>query len=336
METERLTQRQKGTLCFTAGLSPAVALLPRQSALPCGFLAPLGLLALYTLALWLLRLRRGPDPAGTLETGAGGRIVLGAAGLWCVVLFARFCPLAAQRISGAAYGGQSPRFFLVLLALTAGGLSLCRVRTLGRLGELLFFPTAAGLLLTLPFAFSGGDWPAALAAPDAAALGESVLRALPATLSLPVLLQLFSPTREDPGPRRGLWWGTALLCLSLSVILLAVLLNFGPAGAASLPDPYITLLKSLRLFGAVERAEAVAVSVLVYGDVLLLAALSMLSGELLLRALGRGRRQYWSLAAAAAGLGLALLPPLGDLPLLAGSALVCLLPLLPPRQRGRA
>lgn len=327
MDEHCLSLRQKGALCFTAGLSPALAIIPGQTATPWGFLTPVGLLAAESLALWALQRRRGRDAAGSLGETLSGRVVLGLLGVWCVVLLGSFAPLFARRISSAAYHGQGRLFFLLLLIITAGGLSLCRARTLGRLSELLFFPTAAGLLLVLPFAFERGDWSAALAAPDWSALGRGFLGSLPAALPLPVLAALFSPRKEDSG--RGLWWGVALLQGSLAALLLAILVSFGPAGAAQLADPYVTLLKSLRLFGAVERAEALAISVLVYGDVLLLSGLVLLAGELLGRAAGRGRRQAWSLSAAAGGLALSFLPPLGETALLLGALGVCLLPLLP-------
>lgn len=311
-----LSPRQLAAMSVVAALSPAITLLPRRAALPGGFWAPLvtgGLYLLLVLCSFYTVKHHPKDGLGDsfcrlLGKPLGGLLLLGYA-LWFLVLCAATAGLAAQRIADTAFATEGPLLFLVVLLGLATAMACGRLSTLARAAEIFFLIMGLGLLLLLPFSLQGGDWgPAFTSALDQP--GTVFLCGLGGvawTAGLPVFVFFFAGQaahRERLG--RDLSWGAAILCAVLALVALILLATFGPNLLKTLDNSFFTLVKGLRLFGALERMESVAVSVWVYADFLLLTMLLHLGRRLLAQTVHRENRWWLGLVCGIAALGLAL------------------------------
>ena len=316
---DSLTLRQMLALTFVCLLSPAIRLLPRSAAMAGGsggWLAPiLAAPAAAALAAVLCRLmasRRGSEGlVGVLLRIWGrlpGRAICAALMLWMVFYTGILLRTGAERLLSTVYTGGGPALFMAVTAAGAGIVSLGRLRSLGRLGE-VSVPAMCGILaLVLLLALPDVEPAELLPEPGRE---KGVLAASIPVLSVvskcvfPLLLTSGLERAERPLPRALRWLG--LLLLILVGITAATVGAMSASLTARLQHPFFVMIRNISVFGIIERIEAVVIALWVIPDLVFAAALLRAEGVLLSAVTGRtiGRPLHLVFAAGAMICGLA-------------------------------
>lgn len=279
-----------GTMIF---LAPALRLFPAQSAELAGrgaWLCPLPALPLLLgwglLLTRLAGLRREGETLAELAERLGGRGALLLAGLWALVYAAFVLRAGADRFVGTVYPRAPWRAFAVTMALAAFAaalstdVALCR---LGRLLQSLLLPVLA-VLLGCALCSARLDNLLPLTAADAPGTARGALTAVD-VISCPAAALLFlpRPAGEEKTAFRSLAVWMAALCGVLALLAAAVIGVFGHELAARLARPFFVLVRTLSLFGSMERFEALVVMLWIFPD--------FLTAGLFLRAASRCARR---------------------------------------------
>ena len=239
---------------------------------------------------WLLARRRPGEGLGDLlvrSVGpAPGRMLAALFGLWFLCYGGFVLRAGADRFVSAVYPASPVWLFLVVTALLGLPAGLGRLRTLGRFAEVA--APALTAVFALVFLFSaelldpGELWPLSR---------EDVLRALAAAPGLLNALSVgiyyaFLAGEVDPGGLcRSFSRPLAALC-ALEALLSAVTVgSFGEGLSGRMNYPFFVLLRNLRVFHLLDRAEALVAAQWVVTDFLLLSSLLHLASGTLRLAL---------------------------------------------------
>lgn len=254
--------RQLGALSITALAAPLVAACAGVSWI--WVLAALGMAALYYIYIVWSAGRVAPQLSyAAMLTGtwgpAAGKVLLALYWLWLVLAGAR-----AGRLSAEVFpAGQGFPVIPVALAALAAWVAGKGVSAVCRFGSLLFFLVLPLLAVVVCFALP--DVQLRNLRPTGAA--GSALAPL-AVLLLPTV-GLFTRGETGGRSRTTRWFAlAALLALGCSVVTGGVL---GPALTARETQPFLYLAQSIRVFGVMERFEAVTSSLLLASFACLLA-----------------------------------------------------------------
>ena len=292
-----LTPRQRRALSFVCLLAPLLRHAPYS-----GWLSALLVLAPLAALGWLL----GQGPVRL------PRALAGAWGVWLVFYGGFVLRSGAERFVSAVYT-DSPLWPFVLSAGALGLLAAAgRLRTLGRFAEVCTLPLLGVFALFLPLSLETVDpaelWP----------LREEALRA--AVTDAPRLFGALSAGFYPaflPGPRADGGRGSGLALPFGGAALLGALLgaatvgSFGSSLAGEMNYPFFVLLRNLRVFHLLDRAEALAIALWAVTDFVLLGTLLQLAAGLLSFARGlaqTGRLAPLLCAAAAVLLGFVCAP----------------------------
>ena len=331
MQQQSYTRSQLLTLGLIVALTPALRLFPAESAAAAGraaWLTPLAALPLGWGWLYLLRrvlaLREPgedlPQLALRLLGPRAGRVAAAALGFWALGYTAFVLRAGAERLVCTVYPHAAPRAFLpvtgalALCGALAGRRSLVRMARLLR--PLLLGVPALLFLFTLPQLRLDNLWPVTRA--DLWPVVKGALPALDIVTGAGLAMSfLVGGTRERPGAFRALAGWAAALSALLTALALAVTGCLGAEIAAELTHPFFALVRTLVLFGSVERVEALVVMLWIFPD-FLCAAVFLGAGQRCLRLLPKrsgsapdARGEGWLTAACAlavTGLALVLAP----------------------------
>lgn len=292
---DRMSDRQLYSWSLAAALAPGLFLAPAVPWLG----VVLGVIVAGVF-LWLLRRLEGKAMmpagiAGQVRKACGpvlGRIllllaaaamaaILSCLGVWCDEAF----PTAGGLW---LYPG-----ILLVLAATAQYRGVAVPARVGAiLGPVLTVMAGGMLLFALP------DVHTAYLAPTAQASGVGRVAA---ALLLPFAALWLRPHVRSTGSRVFLWGITAAAVLVLAAVVTGG--SLGPVLSAGLPFPLYTMTQSLRLFGSMERFEAILSALMVAGFFAsMLLALS--AGTEMLRVLFQNSSGRWlGSVMAAAGYG---------------------------------
>ena len=318
MAQDSISLRQLLTLTFAALLSPALQVLPGQTARQggiAGWLAAAAalpvLLGLSWLLWWLFKGEAGqagglPGTACRLLGRIPGRMLCLAYLLWGLCLLAVSARQVALRFLTISYrNGPMLLFLLTLLGITFW-LVRKPVGALARAGEVFFLTLAAGLALSLALGVFQLDpvnllpvWTEDLPAAGAALL--PVLGLLGYAVFAPCLGGQVAP--EPAGRRRVLRWAAGL-GLTLAALQIVCQGSFGPGLAARMDTPFFMLVKGIGFEGTFQRMESVIIALWVLSDLALLGLLACACTLLAQMAFCLPRRQTAALPvvlAAAAG-----------------------------------
>lgn len=261
----KILPRQLCALTFGAFTVPAIAILPRTGWLWAG-LASLGAAALLCAALLLCR-KRETNPVLAGAQCRTGRMVLRLTLGWNVLALG-----AAARWLCGIYpdGGAFPLIglLLLLLAAYAAGKGVSAVARAGAIC-FFFFVILYGVLFGVSLPQVRGQWLKPVTQPKWALL--------PAAL-LPLCALYLTGYCRGRG-KVSLWAVGGILTAVLAGLVTAGCLS--PEIAGSEPLGFYAMSKSLSLFGAMERFEAVVSAALTAGGFCLLALLCLVNAEIL-------------------------------------------------------
>ena len=316
-ENDRYSLNQLLALCSVAVLTPALRLLPTQSARLAGrggwlsVLLALPAAAAYGLLLWRFAARRreGESLSALWKRAAGARtgtLLLALCGLW-LSFYAGFSLRAgAERLITTVYPTGRRAVFVLTLGLPAACAAAGPARTLARMGKLVLPMLVGVIVLTLLFAVPElrTENLLPLTMHDAPTLLRGAVPTLGVALLALTLLFFLSDRLSSPGRYRAVALRIALMGLLMSLLVAAVTGAFGHELAASLTRPYFSLVRELVFFRSLERMEAFVVTFWLFSDFLLAAAL--LNGAR--RCFGGGTRPALLCGFAAIALGCLLAP----------------------------
>ena len=293
MAQDRISLRQLLTLTFAALLSPAIRVLPGQTAKIAGeggWLAAIAALPVLAGLCWLLfSLLKGRGLGRTAKDVLGpvlGRVVVALYLLWGLFLLAANARLVALRFLTVSYrNAPLPLFLAAMLGLTLW--LVCKpVRVLARAGEVFFLALAIGLGLSLAMgAFQmdpGRILP--LWGEDLPAIGAAALPVL-GLLGYMVFAAFLGDrvTSQPHGRRKAIKWAVGL-CLTLTALQAVCLGNFGPGLVVRMNTPFFMMVKGIGIAGTFQRVESVILALWVLSDLALLgllaSACSAMAGEL--------------------------------------------------------
>ena len=293
-------RRQLLALCFVASLAPITRLIPRANTLLAGrpsWLSPLAaipFLLLYMLYLgtFLSQRREGEGMAELILRGFGG--VLGKAVLVILALyFLLYCGFllrsGADRYVSAIYTAGKPWPFVGVMLALGTVVALGPKKALLRLARIAAPFIGAVLVIILLFSLTDADasrlLPVTVAELPAVLSGS--IPAVDIAATVPVFAAfLMSGCEKRRGERRALvLWGV-FLCLAMSAITAAIVGTCGAELTAQLSHPFFVMVRNVKLFGSIERIEAVIVSLWLFSDLALLAMLQLAAQRCLLLVCG--------------------------------------------------
>lgn len=299
--SDRFDRGQLRALCAVCLLSPALRFCPTVSVAEAGRAAWLSMLAalppilLYAAFLRrFLSLRREGEGLGELCARAVGdkaaRPLLLLSALW-LSFYAGFALRAgAERFITTIYPHSTPAVFIITLGLLGALAALGPSRSLARTAKLVL-PLLAGALGLILFT-------ALLSVKKENLLpvtGHGLLPVLRGTLPAVdvivavLILGAFLSGATPRGSGRG--WGDDLWLAGavgfLCLLTAAILGSFGAELTAQLTRPFFYLVRNLVFFRSVERVEALAVTLWIFPDFLLVSATLFAAQLCLRRALGQ-------------------------------------------------
>lgn len=311
-KTDRLTERQLTVLIFVSLLSPMIRILPTAAVMLGGRASWLSALAALPAAAALTALLRAltknaPEGLGLADMAilgwgpAAGRAFAALCALWLSLYGGFLARSAAERLLSTVYpNGTTPVFIVTMLAvsiLAAAGLT----KTLARTAEVLM-----PILLLVIFVVL------ASAAPDVS--GENLL---PVTYrdwkdilygAIPIfnvtaanvyfLFLRGHVTMAGPGRRRVFPWLGLLLLIAFAVTLFT-LGTLGTNLSITMENAFFMVIRNIKVFGVVERVEAVVVAIWIVTDFIFLSAILMIAAEIWKTVTGAKRRSFfvWPCAA---------------------------------------
>ena len=282
---KRLNAHQWMAISSLILLGPALRLLPQLTAASAGRAAWLAALPalpplLFYAHLLSRFLEKREAQAGLPELllqrlgKKAGRAALLLLALWFCFYAGFLLRSGADRLVVTIYPHSSAAVFAVSMGLLCGFAALGSARSLGRCAKLML-PLVLGILLfILLFAFKSIDRRDLLPVtlydlPGVTQAALPVMDVLSLGLFLPLFLLGQTDTEDTLLPRYARWLLSESLLLSL--LIFAVVGNFGAGLAAQLSHPFFTLVRNQVFFQSLERIEALVVSCWVFPDFLLIS-----------------------------------------------------------------
>ena len=278
-----LSRRQLLTLTFAALLSPAVRVLPAETARragEAGWLSALAALPAVLALCWVLSalLRpAGGDMTLAVRQAVGGvlgKAVIALYLLWGLFLLAANARLVALRFLSVGYrNGPMPLYVAAVMALV---FLLVRrpLRVLGRAGEVFCLALAIGLGFSL--AMGAFQFQPVRALPvwsqDVPGLLSAALPVL-GVFGYAVFSAFLAGDGEETGRRSLCCWAGAF-CLILTLLQLVCLGSFGPGLTGRMHSPFFMMVKGIGIQGTFQRVESVILALWVLSDLALLALLA--------------------------------------------------------------
>ena len=277
---ENYNSRQLRALTFLAFLVPVMRLVPKYTASVAGsgaYLAPIIalppiLLYIYFLSA-LLRGKNAGEGLGEmlLRTGGNffGRFVLLITWLFALFYCGFVLRSAAERYISTVYPASGPWIFvfvmLGLALIAAFGRKTALVRTAKIFSPLLLFV----LIPVLAFSLTTVDF--RLLSPinenGTAALIKSAFPVLNVSIGM-LAYSAFLEGGCEKDNRRTIYYVLWILfvCILISVIIAAIIGNYGAPLTAKLSQPFFTMIRDVRIFNTLERLEALMLALWVLPD----------------------------------------------------------------------
>ena len=301
----KFNRNQLLALCSVTLLVPALRLVPSLTASLGGraaWLAALGaalplLGYVYFISRFMSRRKSGEGMAELilrcLGDRAGGAALIVFA-LWMLLYAGFILRSGAERMVTMIYPDSSPLIFSLLTGFISTIAALGSARSLVRFAKLVQ-PVVLGTLgLFILFALTAVDYKnlIPLSFSDSAPLLLSSMAVIEA-VGVVLCFSCFLECECEYKPRRfksyALWLVPMLLLLLL--LSIAVIGRFSAELTSLLTFPFFTLVRNLVFFNALERLEALIVSLWLFPDFLLVSALLYCAQHCLRSALGE-RAKY--------------------------------------------
>lgn len=287
-ENERISRRQYLSICFLALLSPAIRQLPRVTPRLAGSaawlagLASLPVLILFELLMTRLQKKRAEgEGMGDIFLRVYGRhvgsVLLGLYALWMLCYSGFVTAASADRLMTTTYPFGGRLVFVLVMGALGLLAAFSRVRTLARTANLLRPILIITLLAVILISLFDADVRTLL--PVTRADIWPVMEAGLRTANVLLLITAFSFLENRVTAESRLERGKRLcrlftvMALLITLLLAAILANFGPEFTVRQSYPFFAMTRNIRLFGSLERVEALVITMWVLTDFVLIAAM---------------------------------------------------------------
>ena len=319
-KVDRITERQLSVLAFLGLLSPMIRILPTAAVVFGGraaWLSPVAAWAVGRLFLALIRvLRRGtPEGDGLAHTAlrglgpVGGRAFCAFCALWLTFYAGFVVRSAAERLLETVYpNGNTLLFVLVMLGvslITAAGLTKNLVRTAEVLTPILTVIIIAVLVSAVTDLDVHNLLPVTVRDTEEILFGALPIFDVLSAFVYFLFLRGYVTRPEDQRPRAFPWFtGLALFAFGLTFMTLGTL---GDKLAISMENAFFMVVRNIKIFGVVERIEAVVVTVWIVTDFIFVATILMIVAEIWKTVFGTKKRQLFVPPSAVASTAVAFL-----------------------------
>lgn len=304
MKDDRFDRGQLRALSAVCLLSPALRFCPTVSVEAAGRAAWLSMLAalppLLLYAAFLRRFlsfRRAGEGLGELCGRAVGekaaRPLLLLSAVWLTFYAGFVLRAGAERFITTIYPRSGPAVFVLVLGLLGTLAALGPSRSLVRTAKLVLplLAAALGIILFTALLSARKENLLPVTGRDLLPVLRGSLPAVNVLLAMLVLGAFLAgalPLGTGRGRGDSLWLAGAagFLCL----LTAAILGTFGAELTAQLTRPFFYLVRNLVFFRSVERVEALAVTLWIFPDFLLVSATLFAAQRCLRRALGQDAR----------------------------------------------
>ena len=316
MPRDQISARQLRMLLFAALLSPAIQVLPGQTAALAGRSAWLSALPalplLLVLCLAMNSLNRAAPPEGGLaeviRQALGpvlGRGVLAAYLLWGIILLGADARRYALRFLSTSYRNAPLVLFVIILLLAALWVARGPLPALARAGEVVCLALGIALGLILFFGLFQIRWTNVfpLWIEDLPSAGAACLPVL-AVLGYSAFAGFLAGGEKEA---RGGWIRWAVVVWGVLTLLQLVCLgSLGPALTLRTDAPFFMVVKGVGVQGAFERVESVIIALWVLSDLSLLCLILFACRSILRTLLPAVSARRWTAVPAAGGVLVAL------------------------------
>lgn len=299
-ENEMITRRQYISVCFLALLSPLIRQLPQLAPLIAGSagwlagLAALPVLILFELMMTRLTKKRaeGEGMADIFLRVFGkpvGSAVLLLYALWMVAYAGFVLVGGAERLLTTAYPRGGRNLFILIMGALGVMASLGRARTLARMANILRPLLLATLLLVIfaafPYSRLGTLFPVTVQ--DIPPVFNAGVRTANVLLLVVAFRFLEDRVETSKTGKRALPFLRLFLLLAVlsTLLLAAILANFGAAYTLRHTYPFFAMAGNIRLLGSLERLEVPILALWAFTDFVLLAALLLSAATIFRRVL---------------------------------------------------
>lgn len=321
-ENERISRRQYLSICFLGLLSPIIRQLPRIAPRLAGNaawlsgLASLPILLLYERIMVRLQKKRA-EGEGMGEVflrvygKAAGSVLLVVYALWMLCYSGFAIAASADRLLTTAYPLGGKLMFLFIMGALGLLAVLSRLRTLARAANLLRPVMLIMLLAVLVSSLLDADLVTLLPITAADLVPVMELGAVVSNVLLLIVSFSFLENRVAVEGKRSRGWRVSrlfcVMALLVTLILAAVLANFGPEFAVRQAHPFFAMTRNIKIFGSFERVEPLIIVMWVLTDFVLVAALQQSALTILRLVLRKDSRVLLPVLCSAVAVGFALL-----------------------------
>lgn len=301
-KSDRITERQLRVLAFLSLLSPMIRVLPAAAVMFGGRPVWLSPIPAYIAGLIYVGLLRGlagkaPEGQGLADLalsglgGAAGRAFCVLCAAWLTFYTGFLTRSAAERLLATVYPNGNTTIFIVVLLLASAFTASGMTKTLSRTAEVLMPIIVAVAALVILSAVSAVS-PEALLPVTYRDSARILYGAIPifnviAAFSYFLFLRGFAVRSKGVRPNHFPWLG-GLILMAFSVTLVS-LGTLGDKLSISMDNAFFMVIRNIRVFGLIERVEAVVVAIWVVTDFIFLSALLMIVGEIWRTVTGAGR-----------------------------------------------
>lgn len=311
-KTDRITERQLTVLIFVSLLSPMIRVLPTAAVMLGGRAAWLSAVAALPAGAILLALVRAltknaPEGLGLTDMAmlglgpAAGRILAGLMAVWLTFYGGFLARSAAERLLATVYPNGTTPVFVVTMLLVSLMAAVGMTKTLSRTAEVLM-PILLAVIAVVLLSASPNVAKENLLPVTYRSWRDVLYGAIPifnVTAGFVYFLFLRGHVVKAEPIRRNVFPWLGLLCLIAFAVTLLTLGTLGVNLSISMENAFFMLIRNIRVFGIIERVEAVVVAIWIVTDFVFLAAILMIVAEIWKTVTGMKRRAFfvWPTAA---------------------------------------
>ncbi len=304
MKVDRMTSRQQIVLMITCLFSPMVRLLPRlnttraaQGAWVSILLSAIPTLLLVVFAHYVIQGKDHNRTLGNMFVDAYGKTVGNIINMlltgWIAFYSGVVLRTSSERMISTIYKQAESMFFTLILILVVMMVAIGTNKTLAHMGQVIWYILIPVVLLVTIFALSNVSIDNLFPVGFRQA-GDYVRGAVPViSVMSPWVYFLYFPLsgnrRTSLGGKLAKFSMAIGIALTVTVTTIGVL---GPELTEVMHDPFFSMIRTLNVFGILERMESLVIALWVLTDVIYLGALMSICVENTRQILGAGSLRW--------------------------------------------
>ncbi len=307
-----MNNRQLVVLMTTCLFSPMIRLLPRFNTAAAGrgawisvLLAAVPTLLMVIFAHYVISGKDRERSLGDMFRDAygqvGGNIVNMLMTLWLLIYSGMVIRTSSERLISTIFIQGDTMFFTIILLLLIIMVAVGRERTLAYMGQVVWYILIPVLILVTAFAL--GDISPDNLLPVDISDGMSYLKGTVPVISIMSPWVFFLYFKTEGHRKMSLWGKIGWISMALGIALMVTVTTVGvvsPELTEVLHDPFFSMIRTLNVFGVLERMEALVIALWVLTDVIYLGGLLSICVSNIRNILGTGSVRWTAVFASGA------------------------------------